>query len=226
MGMITGLIVLLFLCAFILMSVKSPFEKKTRKHFLQELADFLEGTLELVEGDSSENSFRIKFRFKGEDFVYEDLENQGFNDKVYKAFLKAKTPNKLTLTFAEKKRSTKIKTDIFIASEISTQYVNEHIQVRVPTYLKDLKVLTNDPVATNKIFADSKTASIFKKFKNIDSRGYPFLCIGIVNGEVILEFRSTKACHPNIFDLQADVPSIDGYLEKLMVIIRKLKNEL
>ena len=223
--MLSVLIVLLFLGGIILLSAKSPLEKKTREHFLQELADFLEGTLEPIESDAGENSFRIKFRFKGEEFVYEDMEKQGFKDKVYKAYLKAKIPNKLTLTFTEKRRSTKIRTDIFIASEVSTDYVNEYVQLRVPKYLKDLKVFTNDSVATNKIFEDNKTAAIFKKFKNVDNRGYPFLSIGIVEGEIILEFRSIKTCYPNVFDLRADVSSIDDYLEKLMVIIRKLKEE-
>ena len=226
MGILIVLIVLLFLGGIVLLSAKTPPEKRTREYFLQKLADVLEGTLEPIEGIAGENSFRIKFCFKGEEFVYEDLEKQGFKDKVYKAYLKAKTPNKFTLTFTERRRSTKIKSDIFMASDVSTNYVNEHIQLQVPKYLKDLNVSTNDPVVANKIFEDNKTASVLKKFKNVDNRGYPFLSLGIVGGEVSLEFRSTKTCCPNIPDLREDVPSIENHLERMIVIIRKLKTGL
>ncbi|MCK5082350.1 MAG: hypothetical protein KAR31_05540 [Candidatus Omnitrophica bacterium] len=225
MNILLGLVVILLLGGIILLSAKSPFEKKTRKQFLEELANFLEGTLEPMEGDAGESSFRIIFQFKGQEFIYEDLEKQGFKDKVYRASLRAQSPKKLTLTFTEKKRSTKIRTNIFLASEVSTQYVNEHVRLQVPKYLKDMNVYTNDPTEANKIFEDSKAASIFKKFKNIDNRGYPFLSIGIVEGEVILEFRAEKTCHPNVSDLQADIPAVDDFLERMMVVIRKLNEE-
>ena len=167
MSMLLVLIVLLFLGGIILLSTKSPLKKKTRAQFLQELADLLEGVLEPIEDNEGENSFRIKFQFKGQEFVYEDLEKKGFKEKIYKAYLKARTPSKLTLTFTEKRRSTKIRTDIFIASEVSTEHVNEHVQLQVPENLKDLKVFTTDPVAANQIFEDNKTAAILKKFKNL-----------------------------------------------------------
>jgi len=219
------LVVVVFLGGIILLSAKSPLKKVTREEFLEELTKFLEGTLEPIVGEKGESSFRIRFKFKGQDFVYEDLQKQGFKDKVYKAYLKTETPSKLTLTFTERKRSTKIRTDIFIASEISTHQVNEHIQLEIPKYLKDLKVFTNDPEGANKVFEDGKVMAVFKKFKNVGPRGYPFLSVGIVEGVVILEFPSTKTCHPNLFALQADIPSIDDYLEKLMVVVSRLKED-
>ncbi|MCK5082495.1 MAG: hypothetical protein KAR31_06270 [Candidatus Omnitrophica bacterium] len=223
MSMAMILVVVFCLGGIILLNAKSPFEKKTRKQFLEELASFVDGTLEPIKADAGENSFRIKFRFKDQEFIYEDMEKQGFKDKVYKSYLKTRVPNKLTLTFTEKKRSTTIKTDIFISSDISTQYLKEHVALQVPKYLKDLKVFTNDPVEANKIFEDKKTVSVLKKFKNIDSRGYPFVSIEIVKGEVTLEFRSIKTCYPNVFDLRGDVSLIDNHLEEMMVVIRKFK---
>ncbi|MBN1869096.1 MAG: hypothetical protein JW847_00750 [Candidatus Omnitrophica bacterium] len=220
------LVILLFLGGIILLSAKSSLEMKPREQFLQELSNFLQGTLEPMESDSNEKSYRIKFRYKEQDFVYEDLENQGFKDKVYKAYLKAKTPSKLMLTFAEKEHSTRIRTEIFIASEVSTNNMDEHVQLRVPKYLKDLKIVTNDSAAANKLLEDPKTASVFKRYKNVDNRGYFFLTISIVNGEIVLEFRSIKSCHPNVFDLRSDIHSIDNHLERMIALIRKLKEEL
>lgn len=219
------LLILFFLGGIIFLSAKSPFEKKTREQFLQELTAFLEGTLEPFGDEAYGRSFRILFRFGGEEFVFEDLEKHGFRDKVYIAYLKVKTPSRLTLTFTEKRRSARIRTDIFMASEISTRQVEDHVLLQVPKYLKDLKVSTNDPVGANRLFEDKKTAAVFRRFKNVDSRGYPFLSIGIVDGTVILEFYSEKTFNPNLSGLWADIASIEGYLDKLTVIVRKLKEE-
>ena len=208
------LLILLFLGGIILLGVKSPFEKKTREQFLQELAGFLEGTFESLGDEVYGRSFRLLFRFGGEEFIFEDLEKQGFRDKVYVAYLKVKTPSKLTLTFTEKRRSMRIRTDIFMASEISTQQAEDHVLLQVPKYLKDLKVSTNDPVVANKLFEDKKAAAVFRQFKNVDSRGYPFLSIGIVDGTVILEFHSVKAFNPSLSNLWADIASIEDYLDK------------
>ena len=110
-------IAVILTAGIILLSGKSPLKKKkTREQFLQDLAEFLEGTLEPIEDDANPNSFRIRFKYSGVDFVYEDFEKLGFKDKIYIAYLRAKTTSRLTLTFSAKKRSTKIRTDIFIAS--------------------------------------------------------------------------------------------------------------
>ena len=219
------LIILLFGGGIILLGGRLPSKSKTRKAFLQELADFLEGKLEPIEQEHHENSFRIVFKFSGEEFIYEDFENQGFKDKVYKAFLKVKTPSKLTLTFTEKKHSTKIKTDIFLASEVSTDYVNEHVQFQVPKSWGALHAFTNDPADANELFEDKRIVSVFKQFKNVNTRGYPFLSIKIVEGEVILEFFSAKSVKPSLTALRADTASIEDYLEKLLVVVRRLKEK-
>ena len=216
------LVVILLIAGIILLSGKSPLVRKTREQFLQELAHFLEGTLESIAGEAGESSFRIRFQYDGQECVYEDLEKQGFKRKVYEAYLKTKTPSKLTLTFTEKERSMKITTNIFIVSEIQTQYVDQQVRLEVPQYLKDMNVFTNDPNEVNKILEDNKTAAVLRKFKNVDPRGYPFLSIGILEGVVVLVFHSSRTCEPNIANLRSDIPSIDSYLEKLMPIVRKL----
>ena len=129
------------------------------------------------------------------------------------------------MTFTEKKRSTKIRSSIFIVSEVSAQYINQRDQLQVPEYLKDLKVFASDASEANKILEDNRIAGILKKYKNVDARGYPSLSIGIIDGVVILEFRSVKTYKPNISALREDVSSIDDYLEQLIAIARKLKEK-
>jgi len=200
-------------------------KKKTREQFLKELANFLEGVVEPIEDRAYENSFMIRFEFEGEKFVYEDLEKSGFKDKFYFAHLKVKTPSKLTLTFAGKKRSMKIRSDIFIASDVSTQQDAARIQLQIPAHLKDLNVYTNDKVIANHFLEDKKVASIFKQLKNTDMRGNSFLPVEIVDGMVTLEFSSETTYRPNLPALKSDIPTIEDYSDKLMVLVRKLKEE-
>ena len=217
------LVVVLLLVGIIILSGPSQLKKRTREERLQDLAKFLEGTLEPIEDEGYSNSFRIRFKFSDEDFVFEDWEKQGFKDKVYMAYLKVKTPNCLTLNFSEKERSTKIRTDIFIASDVPSQQIGRTVQLQVPKHLNDLNVSTNDTTAANELLEVGKISSIFKQFKNKDSRGRSFMPIKIINGVVTLEFYSDKILKPNLLTLYSDISSIDGYLNKLMVFVRELR---
>jgi len=220
------LIVVIFIAGIILLSGKSPLKKrKTREQFLQDLTNFLEGTLEPIEDEAHSNSFRIRFKFFGKDFVFEDIEKQGFKDKVYIAYLKVQTPSQLTLTFTEKKRSMKIVTDIFLASNISSKQVGQTVQLQVPKHLNDLNVFTNDTKAANELFEIGKISSIFRQFINMDSRGYSFMPIEIIDGVVTMEFYSEKTLHPNLSTLYGDISSIENYSNKLMVFVRNLQNK-
>ena len=220
------LIVVILITGIILLSGKSPFkENKTREQFLKDLTKYLEGTLEPIEDDVFPNSFRIRFKFSGEDFVFEDFEKQGFKDKVYIAYLRVTAPGDLTLTFTEKERSTTIRTDIFIASDISSQQVGRTAQLQVPKHLNDLNVTTNDTAIANELFGTGKISSIFKQLKNMNSRGSSFMPIGIVNGVITLEFYSEKKFQPNLPALYSDISSIENYSNKLLVLVRKLKKK-
>jgi len=224
-----GILILIFVilvAGIILLSGKSPLKKKkTREQFLQELAEFLEGTLEPIEDDDYSNSFMIRFKYSGEDFVFEDIEKKGFKDKVYIAYLRVTAQSRLTLTFTEKERSTKIRTDIFIASDISSQQAERTVQLQVPKHLKDLKVFTNDATAANELFENGKISSIFKQFKSKDSRGYSLMPIEIVEGVVTLEFYSEKMLKPNLSILYDNVTSIDGFLDKLVLFVHELQDK-
>ncbi len=220
-----GVLISLLLGGIILLNIKSPIQHATREEFLQKLAEFLGGTLERIGEEGEGNSFRIQFKYKDEECIYEDLEKQGFKDKVYEAYLKIKTPSKLTLTFTEKKRSTKVRSEIFIASDVSAQYMEEHAQIQAPKHLKDMKIFASDVVEANEIFENKKATAVLKKYRNIDGRGYPFLSIEIIDGVVALEFHSVKTYKPNISRLREDITSIDGYLEKLLIIAHQLKKK-
>jgi hypothetical protein len=226
MTWILGITVVAFLAGIILLGAKSPLKRLTREEFLQELTKFLEGAIELIGNEKEDGrSFRIRFKFKGQEFLYEDLESQGFKNKVYRGYLKVKTPSKLTLTFTEKERSTRIRSDIFMASEVSAHYIDAHAFLQVPECLKDLKASTNDTMEANRILEDKKIVSILRKYANIDTRGYHYLSLGIIDGVVILEFSSEKTNKPNISAIRENIPSIDDYLEELVVFFKKLKEK-
>lgn len=217
------LIVVIALAGIVLLSAKSPLHKSTREHFLQRLAKFLDGTLEPILDEGYENSYRIKFSFDGEECVYEDFEKTGFKDKVYSGFLKVKTPSKLTLTFSERKHSLKIRSDIFIASDVSTQVVDQRVRLKVPDYLKDLDVAATDAATANELLEDKKVAGILKKMQNIDDRGYSFLSLGIINGAVTMAFHAQGSYKPNLSALRNDIASVEDYLDDMIFIARKLK---
>jgi len=226
MNVLVILIVVVLMAGIILLSGKSPLKKRrTRKQFLQELAEFLEGTLEPIEDDIYSNSFRIRFKYSGEDFVFEDFEKKGFKDKVYIAYLRVTAPSRLTLTFTEKERLSKIRTDIFIASDISSQQDGRTVRLQVPKHLNDLNVSTNDIAAANKLFEIGKISSILKQFKGMDSRGLSFMPIEIVDGVITMEFYSEKTLQPNLSTLYNDISSIEDYSNKLMVFVRNLHNK-
>jgi len=217
------LIVLLLVGGIILLSGKTLNKKKTREQFLKEFAKFLDGTLEPIEDETHENSFRIRFKYSDENFVYEDFEKPGFKKNVNMARLRIKVSGGLTLKFEEKKHSTTIRKDIFIASEISTQSERKNYDIQVPKQLEGLSVFTNDSIVASKLFEDKKISSILKEFKNTDTLGHPFLSIGIINGVITLEFSPGDIYYPNLPALYTDVSSIDHHLSNLMVIVRKLK---
>jgi hypothetical protein len=226
MNGIIFLVIVLLVAGIILFSETSKVKKRTREQFHVDLAKYLEGALEPIEDAAHPNSFRIRFKYSGEDFVFEDFEKEGFKDKVYNAHLKVKTPSKFTLTFTEKKRSSRIRSDIFFSSEISSQQAASHIQLLVPKHLNDLNVFTNDGIMANKLFETGKVSSILKQLKNTDSRAYPYMPLEIVDGVIVLEFYSDKMLQPNLLVLYNDISSMEGYLEKMMVFVRALQREL
>ena len=195
--------------------------KKTREQFLKELADSMEGSVEPLHDPLQPNAFRVIFNFEGEKFIYEDIEELSFREKLFKGYLKCQTPSSLDLYVTEKEKSNKI-----IQPELqfsAHKNFKEKIKVHVPRSLRQFNVYTNHPQEANILLGDEKIAQVFAGFKNADSRGHPFLSLKILHGEVVLEFHSTVVYTPNRTDLINNVALMENYVQKLLLIVNKLK---
>lgn len=198
-------------------------KKKTREQYLGELAKFVEGKIEPIENGVYENSFRMQFEYEGQQFIYEDIEKQGFKGKVYFAYLKVKTTSTLTLTISAKDQPLKMVSKIFLASEVSAEKIGSSNPFVTLDFLKDCHVYTNNNRMASRFLGDKKISAIFKKMKNLDSARRPFMPIEIVNGMVTLTFSSDPQFHPNLTQLMSDVGSISDHADRLLMIVRKLK---
>jgi len=200
---IIGIVVLIL--GVVLLSFNSPVKKKPRQQFLKELAGFVGGTGKAIEG--KENCFQICFNFEGQDFIFEDIEEKGFETMLNKAYLKAKTPAYLTLNFTEKERSMRIKSDILVMSDIKDEQKRKEIKVRTPKELEKLKIFTDNPSAVNELFKDNKIVQIFNDFKNVDNRGSHSVSLKVTHGELILEFHSNESFYPSLAALHSHISS-------------------
>lgn len=219
--LILGLILLA--AGAVVVGGRTPFRTKTRDESLTALTRFVEGALEPIKNETYPNSFRIRFTFEGREFVYEDWEKQGFKGKVYTASLKTTLPRTLTLTVAAKERSNRIRTDIFIASQVSTQHIEESQRLKVPALLKEFKLSTNDAHLANKFLENGKVSSVYKSFKQIDAGGNPVMPLQIVDGTLALEIFGGTDLQPNIPRIYRSASAIEVYLNQLLVLIREIE---
>ena len=216
-------VMILFFGGIVVLSLKSSNRKKTREQFLEELARFLDGKTEAIEDEAYVDSFRICFKFSGEQFIYEDVLTTGFKEKINKGYMKVKIPNKTTVRFEAKKALMKIKKDIFLASEVSTQSEQVTYKVQIPKQFEDFGVYADDPMIANSLFEDKKIAGIFNDYKNKDRFGHSFIAMAVIDGFVVLEFYPEEIFYPSLISLYKDVPSIDNHLNKMMTIFHKFK---
>jgi len=218
---IIGFVIVSLVLIFILKG-NLPNKIRSRDQFLKEIEKFVDGRLEPI--SDQPNSFRIIFNFEGQEFVYEDLESLGFKDKVYKTYLKLKTPSKLTLSFTEKKSRNVEKNKVRITSALE-EMAQRHTKVHLPKELeKNFNVNTNNAVQTNLLFRDKKAANVFVAFKNFDASGHPFMSLKIISGFIILEFHPSGTLHPRPLSLQISLQSLEEYLDKLLIVAKQLKD--
>ncbi len=206
--------------AYVIFNIFFSGKGKTRDESLLDLEKFLEGKLELIKG--IENSFRLSFTFEGIALSFEDLEVQGFNDKVNKGFLKAKTVSSLNLTFSEKIAGQGTRSKMIIASDLEANPGQADIKINMPKYLQDLEVHTNDKVMVNRLFQDPRIINIFSEYKNFNLRGSPLMPLSVKEGVVHLEFYETDMMKPSIVALRKDIPSIEKILAKMSVLVKKI----
>ncbi|HBR14452.1 MAG TPA: hypothetical protein DD723_02780 [Candidatus Omnitrophica bacterium] len=219
-SLIIILIIILFVGGIILLGEASPFKRKSRPEILRSLAKFLDGRLEPIE--QAENSFRIRFTYEGREFVYEDWEEQGIQNTIYKTYLKLQTPGNFTLNFTEKSRGGSVRSDLILISKIDANSVYKDSKVQIPKELQDFNIHSNNPVLLNDLFQEPKIIKIFSEFKNRDNRGRPFMTLKIIEGAIILEFPYSGLYYPKPLNLQPNFHSLEVYLERLFFISKKL----
>ena len=215
------IIVVVLLVGIILLNSNILFRKPTPEQFLQSLAKSLEGKLRPIDGllDGSQ----IDFFFEGQSFVYEDVPDRGFKEEARKGCLKTRIHADFSLYFTEKPRSTTMKTDVFISSQVPDGPARPDAWVALPPSFKGLDVQTNNIRLANKLLANARIVDLLLEFRNIDSRGSPSMSWKIMDGMMVLEFHPAGGKTPNYHDLTGRISSIEDYLEELVKIVRFFK---
>ena len=221
MNLSVVLLVIGIVGAIIFLSRKGVTNKRTREEYLRELADFLEAKVENL--SEQENSYKIEFVYQNQPFVYEDIEDVGFKEVHYKAFLKGKTESSLNLSFIERARDA-IRSDVQSFAEIaSSPWGRTSGEVQVPKALKEFSVLTNHPGKANELLGDEQVVGVFSRFKSVGLRGHPVMSLEIQGGVVLLRFHPPGGLRPSIFNVQSNVTSIENYMNKLIIVMDKIK---
>ncbi len=222
--MLTGIIVfivILLVGGIILLNGESSSKHKPREEFLKELADFWEGELKPL--GTQEESSQVHFVFDGRKFIFEDVEEKGFKDKINKAYLKLPVATDFNLYFTQKEqKSVQMKT--IIVSDIPEEAIKEGIKINVPEELKDFHVHTNNPKLSNKIFENVKARRILARLKNRDARGYPSIPLRILSGVIILEFYAEGSIKPRLHDLHHNVSALEHHLKVLVDLAKTFES--
>ncbi len=200
---------------------KFPMKKKTREVYLKEMEKRLEGKCEPIEG--SGNSVRIKFYYDGNEYIYEDIEEQGLSESSYKAYIKANKQDGFVFEFVEKKKNRSVKSDIFIASDVLDQDGEVSSDFSLPKEFAHFTAYSNDYLLAGKLLQDSKVVNVFREFINKDPMGYYYVSVKMDKEAAILEFSSSSSSNPNIHYLRSDPSCIEKYLEKLACLVNKAK---
>ena len=219
--------ILLFVClVFVagILFVCSQFKRvdKGRDEFLKEIEKFLGAAVLPIQG--KENCFYLPFNFEGEDFVFEYIEEQGFNNTVCRAALKVKMPGKFNFAFLERSNDLVRHSSVLEISGLDRNVAGQKGRFKMPKALELFDVATNDAKLAQKILSDKELVHIFSEFSNIKGTGYPFVSLRIVESELVLEFHpKDSASLPNLSFLYSDVSSLEDYCLKMLKAVKRLK---
>lgn len=219
--LIIGVLVVLVLAMLYLLRV--PTSAVQRSKYLQAMAHFFEG--QLLPIDESENSYRINFKYRGYECLYEDIELSGLRSgsSTYLGSLKVKTSSSLSLTFTERSR-TQIRSTVQSLDEIAnSRWGTIEGQVRLPKVLEEFHAYSNNVPWATEFFNDSKILKLFYSYKNRDSRGHPLMSLQIIDGVVGLEFHSSGDLKPSILVLEHNVTAAESYLQELIAVAQVLE---
>lgn len=214
-------LILAVLGGILLFFWRFPMKKKTRETYLREMEKRLEGKCEPMEG--SGNSVRIRFYYDDNEFIYEDIEEQGLSESSYKAYVRAVKQDGLVFELIEKKKKRSVKSDIFIASDVLDQDGEVASDFSLPKEFAPFTVYSNDYLLAGKLLQEPKAVNIFREFINKDPMGYYYVSLKMDKDAAVLEFASSSSSNPNIHYLKSDPSCIEKYLEKLVYLVNKSK---
>lgn len=210
-------IVVVIVVAILILTGSSPMKAKTREDYLEELRRYLEGQLTPLTGDTP--GYQVAFNFEGRDFIFEDIEQEGFQEKVHKAFLKTKINSPLAIRFTEGTRMT-IRSTLVQVSDIKDNPIE---QLSVPKELQKFKVTTNDIEKTNALFDDPKISKLFVHYFNTGLRGDPMMALRIQDDWLSLEFCEPHHMRPNLFDLMQAPAKIEHELFNMITLANTIE---
>lgn len=218
---------LIVLVAFVLiggiiwLNRPSPKKVRTREVALQELCQYFQGQMSILEG--KDDGIKIDIDFEGYKFVFEDFREAGFVKGSFKAVVKLRVPENYSLNFVEKGEKTTIRSNIILASDIKDDPAKRALRLISPKALEKIQIVTNDTRSTNKLFENSKALKILLSYLNIDARKYPALALKINSGEIILDYQTQPNFKPNYDILMKNPSSLEDELEKMITLAQSLR---
>lgn len=215
------LLVVIFAGAMIFVAMSSSSAKpKTREDFLAALVKHTEGARSAMPGEM--NSFRIDFDFEGRHFWYEDIESEGFTQKVYKGILKTKSNTNMNLVFSRKDRKKLLGGDVQMMSNLSDASVNKHSKVYVPPELGAFDVFTSEPYKVNVFLEDKKARSMLAGLKQIDRQGDPWMPVSVSEGVLFLDLSADERVKLSRPMLMENMPVLEKLTDSMAVLVKAI----
>lgn len=212
---IITILILVALGAIVFLARDTSSPEVKRQRYLKGLAEHVESSLEPIEG--KKDSFRIRFRHKDQDFVFEDIEDYELNQEVfYKGYLRMAIPGTLTLSFTERPRA-KFRAEVDSLSDMISPWSNKSEKVHLPKGLDEFNIYTNDPDLVNRLLEDPAVIEAFVKSKDASTRGSPIMSLEVMEGSIILRFHDSNL-HPQLDELRYNPSLIDQFADRLLAI--------
>jgi len=217
MGLFIGAVAGILVLGIIYLS--SDVEKKdVRKKHLEGLCQLLHATQEEISG--RQNSFVLRFEYRGVPFWYEDIEDKVFDKVTYHGFLRVNLPVHFNVVFTESVKSAFRSVSAALARTGAASGTNH---VESPRGFQEFSIFSNRPDVAQKLLADEAVVRVFAKFKNKDVRGKPEMALEIVDGVLLLKFHPLgQQLEPTIFDLRNNVALIEDFLEDMIIVCRRM----
>jgi hypothetical protein len=213
-------LVIIFAVAMIFVAVTPSRKVVTRDDFLSQLEKYTEGRRTPI--PELADSYRLDFDFEGHHFWYEDIQSEGFTQKVYKGLLRIQSNSDLNLIFVKKDRNKLLGGDLQMMSNISDSSVNKQNKVFTPVELKEFDIFTQTPYKVNLFLEDKKARSVLAKIKQFDRQGEPLMPISISDGVICLEFSLDDRVKLNRQALLESPQMMEGLADGLIVLVKAL----